>query len=68
MYYEESIINKKLMYRNSPDGEWLFKVSLYATTINHMMLLTEEERISIFSHFCNICGSDDLGCQCWNDE
>jgi len=31
-------------------------------------LLTDEERWGIFNTFCRECGSQDLGCQCWNDE
>lgn len=30
--------------------------------------LTEEQRRDVFAEFCVHCGSDDNGCQCWNDE
>ncbi len=34
--------------------------------------LTNEERVAIFSEYCELCGSYDkdkpLKCQCWNDK
>lgn len=26
------------------------------------------ERIKVLSEFCSYCGTEDPGCQCWNDE
>jgi hypothetical protein len=31
-------------------------------------LLTNEQRVSLFSGYCAYCGSDDPRCQCDNDE
>lgn len=30
--------------------------------------LTDEQRVELFSRYCRSCGSNDRGCQCWNDE
>jgi len=68
MYYEESIINGKLMFRNSPSSDWSFKISLGATATNHLMSLTEAERMDVFWYFCTHCGSDNPSCNCWDDS
>lgn len=30
--------------------------------------LTDEERLDVMSGYCKSCGSENPGCQCWNDE
>ncbi len=30
--------------------------------------LTDEERMDLFHSYCVHCGTDDSGCQCWNDD
>ena len=30
--------------------------------------LTCEQRMELFSIYCLSCGTDNPGCQCWNDE
>jgi hypothetical protein len=31
-------------------------------------MLTDEERMDLFHNYCVHCGTDNPGCQCWNDE
>jgi hypothetical protein len=33
-----------------------------------LMKLDPSRRVEVFREFCHSCGSDDPGCQCWNDE
>lgn len=30
--------------------------------------LSDQERVELFGEYCKYCGSEDSGCQCWNDE
>ena len=30
--------------------------------------LSDEERLDIFSDYCQSCGCNNPQCQCWNDE
>lgn len=41
------------------------KVKEMAIVLNE---LTPEERLDVFSCFCNVCGENDPDCQCWNDD
>jgi len=36
--------------------------------IDALKTYTDEERLEIFSEFCDHCGCEDPKCQCWNDE
>lgn len=31
-------------------------------------VLSDEDRLELFSNYCRHCGTSELGCQCWNDE
>ena len=31
-------------------------------------VLSDEDRLELFSNYCKHCGTKNLGCQCWNDE
>ncbi len=33
-----------------------------------MSLLSDEERVEVFSNYCCYCGLNDPDCQYWNDE
>lgn len=39
-----------------------------ALAINTADLLTDAERVELFSRYCRECGTKDLPCHCWNDE
>ena len=45
-----------------------FKNYSVDTIVNIIKNLSEDDRMKIFNKFCKHCGSDDPGCQCWNDE
>jgi len=68
MFYEEKFVNGILMFRNTPDGYWLPKVTSVAIIANNLFNLSEEERLEVFSYFCKECGTSDLPCYCWRDE
>jgi len=68
MYYEEKFIDGKLMFRTIPEGDWHINNRAFAKVANKVLALTEDERVEVFSCFCNHCGSTDTQCQCWNDE
>lgn len=68
MYYEEKFIDGKLMYRNTPEGDWHIKHNAYAKVANRVYSLSDEERMEVFSLFCTHCGSDNPRCHCWNDK
>ena len=68
MFYEEKFIDGKLMFRTTPKGEWEHKTTSVALVANQLILMTDDERVELFSLFCTHCGSDDPRCQCWNDE
>lgn len=36
--------------------------------IEMLKKLTDEQRLTVFGHFCRFCGDKDPRCQCWNDE
>lgn len=68
MYYEEKLIDGRLMCRTKPGGEWRPVISDVATAVNLLAHLTDDERVSVFSNFCTYCGTTQLPCCCWNDE
>ena len=68
MYYEEKIIDGRLHFRTTPDGEWRILSTTKAVIVNLLMEFSENDRLDVFSHFCSSCGTDDPSCQCWNDE
>ena len=41
---------------------------LERNTETALLALTDKQRIQVFDNFCRFCGTDDLPCQCWNDE
>lgn len=47
----------------APAGE-----TTLALAINTADLLTDAERVELFSRYCQECGTKDLPCHCWNDE
>ncbi len=67
MFYKEKFIDGVLMYRNTPKDEWHIVHTGTAAIANKLFELSEEERIKVFSYFCNHCGSDDPGCYCMDD-
>jgi hypothetical protein len=69
MYYEEEIIDNKLMYRIKPDGEWIECKSSKAEVINTICKMDSETRADIFSWFCTYCGDIKTGvCYCHRDD
>lgn len=49
--------------------EETLKKAMNRATITALLIdMRPEERLEIFSRFCQHCGSDDPRCQCWNDE
>ena len=39
--------------------------------VENLKMLTDAERMEVFSHFCTHCGCINEGsrkCQCWNDD
>jgi len=57
----EPALNKIIERSDNADGIVSFMVSI-------MDLLTDDQRLKVFSEFCGSCGSTDRSCQCWNDE
>jgi hypothetical protein len=51
MYYEEKIINGKLMFRNKPNGDWNECTGLKADIVNKMLIVSEETRRDIIAMF-----------------
>jgi len=68
MFYEEKIINGKLFSRTTPTGEWRLVKGIKADAIHALVLLTDEQRLSVFKHFCKHCGSNNPKCQTSIDE
>lgn len=68
MYYEEKVIDYVLCCRTRPDGDWLRVDTPQGNAVNALLLLTDEQRMDVFGHFCTHCGCPDPRCQCWNDE
>lgn len=68
MYYEERIIRNRLCYRTSPDGQWVALRNKITDSFNALILLTDEERLEVFSKFCVHCGSLDPKCFCMCDD
>jgi hypothetical protein len=47
------------------------KTTKVTVALAAMMVLTDEERMEVFGHFCIHCGiatGPDGRCYCWNDE
>lgn len=55
------------MKTRKDDLDWLL-VRLKKQIIADLDVLSQDDRVYVFSHFCCHCGSRDTGCQCWNDE
>ena len=48
---------------------WLWPDQIGALVMKpDLSKLSKEERIELFLDFCTECGSDNPGCQCWNDD
>lgn len=43
-------------------------VSAVTRAVEMLKELPAEQRLAVFNSFCCHCGSDDVRCQCWNDE
>ena len=68
MYYEDRIIDGKLYYRTTPDGNWMEEKSARAIVINILHQMTENQRLDCLRFFCSCCGSTKLPCYCMHDE
>ena len=68
MYYEEKIIDGKLMFRTNLNSDFIPVESNVSRIVNLLLSENEDVRMEVFSYFCKYCGSDDPDCQCWNDE
>ena len=42
-------------------------VDAQGLTEYYFSLLSDEERSNIMNQYCKICGSKDIGCQCWDE-
>ena len=51
MYYEEKFIDKMLMCRTSPDGEWRIKGGTVAIVANQVQLLSDSDKEHFFKLF-----------------
>jgi hypothetical protein len=51
----------------SDEKRTVFDVAIAAL---HLSMLTDEERMELFSHYCKYCGTptDDKECYCMRDE
>ena len=47
---------------------WMPPTETLAYARIFLAALTDEQRMELFGAYCKSCGSDDPGCQCWNDE
>jgi hypothetical protein len=58
--------------RALPDTSWEVDRKRQKNTLAQILAevssMTSEERLELFGNFCPSCGSDDPGCQCWNDD
>ncbi|MBD3351720.1 MAG: hypothetical protein GF364_09570 [Candidatus Lokiarchaeota archaeon] len=55
MYYEEKVIDGRLMYRIDPKGEWAPVKGAKAIAVSTLSLLTDDERKEVLSFFCACC-------------
>lgn len=67
MYYEEAIIDDRLMYRIKPNGNWYEVSSLQGTVVKVLLSMTEEERLNVLQYFCLSCGGL-TPCNCRRDD
>lgn len=67
MYYEEKIIDGVLMYKTTPNGEWMVATGTRAEAVNSLVKMSEKQRLEVVRHFCPHCGGFSP-CQCWNGE
>ena len=44
------------------------RVLLESNAETSLLALTDKQRRTVFENFCRFCGTDDLPCQCCNDE
>lgn len=51
MYYEEKIIDGILMYKTSPNGEWLVVTGTRADAINILVKMSVEQRLEVIRYF-----------------
>lgn len=71
MFYEERVIDGRLMCRSDPKGEWRpVRSSPHVAAVEALIALTDEQRMDALSLFCTHCGKvqPTFRCQCWNDE
>lgn len=52
---------------NEPNSVLNFD-SFFDAAKDFLERLSDQERIELFGDYCKHCGSEDSGCQCWNDE
>ena len=68
MWHEERIIDGKWMVRGTPGGIWRELSGPKVDAWNALMKLSDDEKISVFSHICTNCGSIQLPCYCTRDD
>jgi hypothetical protein len=36
--------------------------------VDDLKVLSDDDRLEVFSYFCKYCGCDNPACRCWDDE
>lgn len=57
-------LNEEIVQADKQEGE----KEMIVKAKNILDGFTEEQRLVVFSFYCNHCGSTNPSCQCWNDD